>query len=312
MYTQRIFAPRMQHTNKKNLIALLMAMAAVILWSANFIIARGVVGKIPPVSLAFFRWAVAALILLPFAIQQTKHEWRHIKRSAGYFFWISLSGITLFNTFVYFGGHHTTATNLAIIGTTSSPVMSIILARIFLKEKIDGYKLAGVLLCVAGILFLLSGGNWQNLVGFQFTKGDQWVLLGAFCFSVYNILVRKKPQEVSPGSFLFVAIAMGAVMLFPFYIAERAVTPPISWNFNLVMIILFLGAGASALAYTCWNAAINVLGAGRTALFGNLLPVFSSIEAVLILDESFTSLHLVSMVVVFAGILLSNLKLFKN
>ncbi len=302
----------MKPSNKQQLLALLMAVTAVVLWSANFIVARGVVGKIPPVSLAFFRWVAAAMVLLPFAIRQLKHEWMAITRSAGYFFWLSLSGIALFNTFVYIGGHYTTATNLAIIGTTSSPVMSVILARIFLKEKIDGYKLAGLLVCVAGILFLLSGGSWQHLISFQFTKGDRWVLLGAFCFAVYNILVRKKPDGISSGSFLLVAIALGAIILLPFFIAESIVSPPINWSIKLISIILFLGAGASALAYTCWNASINVLGAGRTALFGNLLPVFSSVEAVLILDEQFTFLHLISMLVVFAGILLSNIRLFKK
>lgn len=296
----------------KNFLAIFLAIAAVILWSVNFIVARAMVDRIPPVSLAFFRWASATLILLPFALRQTKKDWPMIKKSAGYFFWVSLSGIALFNTFVYFGGHYTTATNLAIIGTTSSPVMSIILARIFLKEKIDRYKLGGMMLCIAGILYLLAKGDWHNLINFHFTKGDKWVLLGAFCFAVYNILVRKKPRQIAPNSFLFVAIAMGAIMLFPFYIAEQAVTPPVKWDLNMVLIILFLGAGASALAYSCWNAAINVLGTGRTALFGNLLPVFSSIEAVLILNESFTFLQLISMIIVFSGILLANLTLLKN
>lgn len=306
-----IFVYRMQD-NKRIFIAVLMALAAIILWSINFIVAKAVVGKIPPISLAFFRWLSATVILLPFAMRQTQKDWPFIKQSLGYFFWISLSGIALFNTFVYFGGHHTTATNLAIIGTTSSPIMSVILARIFLKEKIDTYKLLGMFICIGGILYLLAKGDWHNLISFQFTKGDKWVLLGALCFAIYNILVRKKPQQIASGSFLFVAIAMGTLTLFPFYIVEQATTPPIVWNLELVFIILFLGAGASALAYSCWNASINILGAGRTALFGNLLPIFSSIEAVLILDENFTQLQLVSMLVVFSGILLSNITLFKN
>jgi len=302
----------MQETNRRNFNAVLMALVAVVLWSLNFIIARGIVGKIPPVSLAFFRWASAAVFLFPFVIRKTKEEWHAIKKSFPYFFWVSLSGITLFNTFVYFGGHHTTATNLAIIGTTSSPIFSLVLARIFLKEKIDFYKFTGMALCIAGILILLSGGDWDNLIKFRFTKGDKWVLAGAFCFAVYNILVRKKPGNISSGSFLFVAITFGALMLLPFYLMERTATPAIAWNGELVLIILFLGAGASVLAYTCWNVALNVLGAGRTALFGNLLPIFSSIEAVLILNESFMTLHFVSMVLVFAGIVLSNLKIFKS
>ena len=98
------------------------------------------------------------------------------------------------------------------------------------------------------------------------------------------------------------------VMLIPFYVWEINRAPGVDWNMHLVGSILFLGLGASVICFLIWNIAINKLGAGRTALFGNLIPVFSSIEAAIILHEQFTSVHVVSMIIVFAGILLANLK----
>jgi drug/metabolite transporter (DMT)-like permease len=228
-----------------------------------------------------------------------------------YFSLAALSGVALFNTFVYIGAHYTSAINLALIGTTSSPIMAIILARIFLKEKIGWNKLAGLILCITGVLFLLSRGDFRNLVNFHFSTGDIWVLIAAFCFAVYNTLVKKKPMAVSPLNFLFVIFSLGTIMLLPFYIWEMEHTQTVSWNFNIVSAIVYLGVVASAFCFWIWNITIHQLGAARTALFGNLIPVFSSLEAVLILHEEFTWVHVVSMVIVFAGILLANLRVSK-
>jgi drug/metabolite transporter (DMT)-like permease len=80
----------------------------------------------------------------------------------------------------------------------------------------------------------------------------------------------------------------------------------------LLLIILYLGLGASVISFLCWNIAIGKLGAGRTALFGNLIPVFSSAEAAVLLGERFTWIHLLSMLLVFAGILLANWRIFRG
>lgn len=294
---------------QKNIyIGIGLAVLATFIWSGNFIVAKGVTKEIPPISLNFYRWLIASVIIFPFALAQFKKEWKIVRQSWHYLFWISLTGVALFNTFVYIGAHYTSAINLALIGTTSSPIMSVLLACIFLKEKIGWLKLAGMILCITGVLFLLSKGNFQNLVSLQFGKGDLWVLLAAFCFAVYNTMVKKKPAGVSPVNFLFVIFVFGTIMLLPFFIWEMNSTVPVQWNVNLVLAILFLGLGASVICFLIWNIAIGRLGAGRTALFGNLIPIFSSLEAVIILHEEFSWVHIASMALVFGGILLANLR----
>jgi drug/metabolite transporter (DMT)-like permease len=283
-----------------------LAILATIIWSGNFIVAKGVNKEIPPISLNFYRWLTASIFILPFAINRFRAEWKTVKQSWHYLFWISLMGISLFNTFVYVGAHYTSAINLALIGTTTSPILSIIFARIFLKEKIGWMKMAGMALCITGVLFLLAKGNIQNLVHLHFGTGDLWVLLAAFCFAVYNTMVKKKPAGLSPVNFLFVIFVLGTILVAPFYAWELTVYPAVAWNVKLIGAIFYLGLGASVICFLIWNIAIGKLGAGRTALFGNLIPVFSSIEAAIILHEEFTWIHIVSMTLVFAGILLAN------
>jgi len=106
---------------------------AVIIWSGNFIAARGVVKQIPPISLAFYRWLTASVIICPMAIKQFKTEWPVVKRCGGYLFWVSLFGVALFNTFLYAGAYHTSATNLALTSTTTSPIIAINTCPYFFK-----------------------------------------------------------------------------------------------------------------------------------------------------------------------------------
>ncbi len=186
--------------------------------------------------------------------------------------------------------------------------MAIILARIFLKEKIGLLKIIGIVFCIIGIIYLLSKGNFQNLSSFRFSAGDVWVLVAAFCFAVYNTMVKRKPVSISSINFLFVVFTLGTILLVPFFIWEFLNSQPVGWDMNLLLIILYLGLGASVISFLCWNVAIRKMGAGRTAMFGNLIPIFSTLEAVILLHEQFTLIHIISMVLVITGLLLANLR----
>jgi drug/metabolite transporter (DMT)-like permease len=297
---------KMPATKNDTYLGISLAILAVIVWSGNFVISRGVNKEIGPVSLAFYRWLTATLIIAPIAWKKFTAERSLVLLNWKYLFWVSLTGIALFNTCVYVAGHYTTAINLALIGTTSSPIFATILAVIFLKEKLSTFRIAGILTCVAGILLLISKGSWQTLVNFHFSTGDLWVLAGAFAFAVYNILVRKKPAGISPLNFLFVIFAMGTLMLLPFLLCELAWGMHTHWDWKLLTVILYLGAGTSVIAFLCWNIALQKLGAGRTVLFGNLIPIFSTLEAVWFLGEEITAIHLASGIIVIVGLVLAN------
>lgn len=291
---------------KNNLQGIALAVLATLIWSGNFIVARAVYKEISPTQLAFYRWATATLLLFPFALKVCIAEWPQLKKHLPYLFWISLTGIALFNTFVYIAGHYTSAINLALIGTTSSPVFANILARIFLKEKFGIAKISGMLICIAGILVLLSKGNFQNLLNLHFSEGDAWVLLAALSFAIYNILVRKKPPVISPLNLLFSSFLLGTLLLLPFFLLEVDAGKHVTWDLPLAGVILYLGLGASIISFFIWNKSIQILGAGRTALFGNLIPIFSSLEAVIILHEQFSIVHIISMVIVLIGLVIAN------
>ena len=283
-----------------------LAVLATLIWSGNFIISKGVSKQIGPVSLAFFRWFTATILITPLAWRKFRQEIPAVKANWKYLFWVSLCGITLFNTCIYFSGHYTSAINMALIGTTSSPIFATLFALLFLKEKITGFRLLGMLICISGILLLLSKGSLEVLAAFHFSKGDLWILSSGFVFAIYSTLVRKKPADISSINFLFVIFAMGVMMLFPMFLIELFVIGPPQFNNTLIGSILYLGAGASIVSFLSWNLSIQKLGAGRTVLFGNLTPIFSTFEAVLILHEKITTVHIISGALVISGLILAN------
>src|SRR6185503_19481173 len=135
---------------------------------------------------------------------------------------------------------------------------------------------------------------------------DWWVLAAALTFAIYNTMVKKKPVAMHPLNFLLVVFLMGTVLLVPFYLYELNTEGGIALNVSNILVILYLGVAASVIAFLIWNKAIAKLGSGRTALFGNLIPVFSSIEAVFILGEKITWVHMASFVLVITGLVIAN------
>lgn len=294
------------HSAKDTYAGIALAVLAAVIWSGNFVVAKGVSEQIGPISLAFFRWLTATLLIAPFAWHRFKEEKETVRVHAKYLLWVALSGITIFNTCIYIAGHYTTAINMALIGTTSSPIFATVFAAVFLKDRPGRLRITGMIICVTGILLLLSRGSWQTLQAFRFSTGDLWVLTGAIAFAAYSTLVRKKPASISSINFLFVIFAAGTLLLLPFFMVEWLTSAPAKWSGSLWGIILYLGAGASVTAFLCWNLSIQKIGAGRTVLFGNLIPVFSVLEAVWLLGEKISRIHIISGSLVILGLILAN------
>ena len=296
------------HHKKQIWIGVGLALLATIIWAGNFIIARGVRKEIPPVALAFYRWLTATIVILPFAWKYFIAEIGIIKQRPLFFLLTAATGVSMYNTFIYIAGHFSSAINMAILCTCSIPIISVILARIFLGEKIPPLRIIGMLVSLAGIVVLLSHGKLDDLLHFKFTDGDWWILTAAFTFSVYNTLVKKKPAGIHHINFLFVIFLLGIIILVPFYVYELNHVGGFVINFSHIAEILYIGVGASVICFIIWNKAIGALGAGRTALFGNLIPVFSSAEAVFVLNESISTIQILSFLLVVAGLVIATIR----
>ena len=288
-----------------SLAGYLYAVGSTAIWSGNFIIARGLNQSIPPVSLAFWRWTVAVIAFLPFALKPLIAEWPLIKKHLPNLCLTALLGITAFNTLVYYAGHTTTAFNLSLISITF-PIFIALLSRLFLGESITPAKGLGFVIVAAGVLFLITKGNLASLLSVSFAIGDLWMLLAAFIFAVYSLLLKRRPEGVSIAAFQLGTFIAGLLFLTPLFIWESASVPPATIKLKTVLAILYVGIFASLVAFIFWNKAIAALGPAKAGMLYYTLPVFSGIAAFLFLGESLTLTHLFSVLLIFAGILIAN------
>ena len=299
--------------NKNSIIGIGLAISAAIIWSGNFIVAKTAATTIPPVMLSFLRWFFATVLIAPFAWKKYQQERQIVWQNKRYFFFTAFTGFTCYNVLLYIAGHYTSAINLALIGSLSAPIFAVAIGAIFFKEQVPLLRIIGLLLCIIGIIILIAKGSWIKLKAFHFEIGDLLSMLGALCFAIYNNLAKHKPKGVSSINFLFVGFCIGTSILFPSMLIEHIIVQkPLPITLYVVGTIAYLSIGCSFLAYLFWNHSIHLIGPSSTVLFSNLIPVFSTIEAVILLGEPFTSIHLISGVIVLVGLIIANISIKKQ
>ena len=111
-------------TQNNKSIGTIFAILATLIWSANFVIARGLSSQVPPITLAFYRWFTALIAISPFAVKSAWQNRTIIKENILYLTLAGFFGVTLFNTLIYIAGQSTTSFNLSLIAV-SSPIFIV-------------------------------------------------------------------------------------------------------------------------------------------------------------------------------------------
>lgn len=283
----------------------LFVMISTGIWSGNFIIARSLNQMITPVSLAFWRWFVAVIAILPFSFKALLLEREIIKKNLAYLSMTGLLGITLFNTLIYYAGQTTTAINLSLISITF-PVFIIILSNLFYHEKVNQCKVIGIILVVAGVILLITKGDFSKLYGLNFAIGDIWMLVAAFTFALYSILLKRRPKNLSLWAFQSSLFILGFIFLLPFFILECIFHPIFEIHSGIIFSILYVGIFASLIAFILWNKAIEAIGPSKAGMVYYTMPLFSGLWSYFLLKENISPIHLYSVLLIISGILLSN------
>ena len=289
---------------KPMLLGFILAIVTVILWSGNFVVARGLSDQILPLSLAFWRWVIAIVFLLPFALKPLLAQKALVKQHLGYLSIVALLGITLFNSLIYYAGQTSSAINLSVIAITF-PIFVLILSRLFLAERIGWNKITGIVLVAVGVLALISKGDWSVLTELTFNIGDLWMLLAAFIFAIYSMMLKQKPMGISVPVFQLTSFVLGLVFLLPFYLLERYLLPAKPMNATILLSTLYLGVFSSLLAFSLWTKAASLIGAVNAGMVYYSMPIFSGALAVVLLGEAVSVLHLYSTLLILLGILLA-------
>lgn len=273
-------------------------------WSGNFVLGRAVAGEVPPVALAFWRWAGGALIVLPLAWPYLRRDLPALRRQWRLVLLLSAIGIAVFNTFVYIGLNTTTALN-AVMMQSAMPVLIVLMSFLLIGERITPLQALGVAVSLTGAVTLIARGDLGVLAALAFNTGDLWVLAATISYAGYTALVRNRPS-VHPMTFLLAIFAPGALMLLPFYLWESLNRWPLVLTPVSAAAVAYVAIFPSILAYLAWNRSVELVGANRTGLSVHLMPVFGSLLAIGFLGEQPQLFHALGIGLIAGGILLAS------
>lgn len=272
--------------------------------ASNLVVARGGVEFVPPIALAFWRWTVVFIILLPFIFFSLKKNSEIIKNEYKKLFFLGAMGCGVCGAFPFLAGQTTTVANMGII-YTSSPIFIILISSIFFREKINFIKIIGLISCLAGVFSIIIKGDLNLLISLKFTIGDLWMLASAIGWALYSIyLFYWKTKLPIIQRFALIAF-FGAVSLFPFYIIEEFMFQKTTFSSEFFSWVIFAAVSPGIIAFLLYAKTQEKLGASLTGFTLYIFTVYAAIYGFLLFDEKLEIYHYIGTILVFFGIYLA-------
>jgi drug/metabolite transporter (DMT)-like permease len=293
--------------SKSFYFAFILLISSSLFWSGNFFTGKiASIYELAPFKLSFLRWTLAFFLLLPFTYVKIVHDFDKYKKNIPYLLITSILGIAIFNSFTYISLQTSMVINSSIMASIT-PLLIIFFSRLIFKTQTYFMQFFGIILSIIGVLLIISKANFNNLINLNFTTGDLWMLAAVFSWGLYSVLLKKIDSSLSQLASLEVMIFFGLIFIFPFYVLESLNNSFLTKDTNEILIISYVAIFASITSFFAWNKGVSIVGANKASLFLHLIPVFSSLWAILFLDEKFSFFHLFGIIFIILGIVLSNI-----
>lgn len=254
-----------------NPVYLLVATSA-FFWGANFVLAGPVLADLPPLWAAAFRFILGAALMFFIARNQGEELYRLAKRHVGIYLLLGLVGIAAFNMLFFRAMQTTSADNGALIMATN-PLLTTLLAALLLGERANAKHMAALPVALIGVAVVISHGKLSSLSGIQVAEGDLLMLAANLTWALFNVFTRRFMPQGSATVNTALMMAAGAAILLAAALASGTHFALPGMKAGLALLVM--AGGGTVLAYLFWGMGIKQLGAGKTSLFLNLVPVFA-------------------------------------
>ncbi|WP_196426632.1 DMT family transporter [Lysinibacillus cavernae] len=267
-----------------------------LLWGGNFVVAKTLVAHASPMTLTMVRWLIAVIILVPLVWWKEK-KIVPAKEALVPLFMMGITGVALFNIFQFLALERTTSTNAGLISTMNT--MSIALFSFaFLKEKINGLQLLAMMLSFFGVVLVLSKGDVQLLLDFQFNTGDLWMVAAVCVWGLYSVCSKWAMKTTSPLMTTLYAGLFGILTLVPFTSTDFTFS---NINSSFILSLLYTGIISTVVCMVFWNIGVQKLGATTSGIFLNFNPIFTALLAFLFIGEKLSWLQGIGGLIVILG-----------
>jgi drug/metabolite transporter (DMT)-like permease len=260
---------------------------------------------VPPNALALGRWLLVALLLLPFVWPRLVRYRHALAREWPDLLMLGALGMWVCGAWVYIGGRTTPALNIGLI-YAASPILVVALGRLLYRERLTAGRIAGIVLCLAGVAAVFAKGRFDNLLSVRFTEGDLWIAAASACWGLYSVLLKQRPSALDPLTRLCAISIAGSLVLLPFAIGEAALWqgPDFAdWRTWTVWIVLAIVPGVGA--YGAFAFCIRELGPSVTSVSMYLGPLYVGLMAWATLGEAPQGYHLIGILLVLPGLFLA-------
>ena len=207
-------------------------------WAGNFIVGRAIADEVAPISLSFWRWFLALVIILPFVIKPLIQQWSIIKKNLPTLALLALLSVAAFNTLAYIGLQHTSATNGTLLNSFI-PIFILIISGLFFGEKISLRQMIGVFISLLGVLIILSKLDIDVVKRLDFNVGDLWILVAALDWALYSIFLKRyRPAGLTALGFLGATMILGVLILLPLFLLNPFNEAPLVLNKTTISTLL--------------------------------------------------------------------------
>jgi len=289
-------------TNDKDSIVYLKLVMVALFWAGTFIATRVASQTFGPFTGAFVRYAIALIFLLPLAFSQNRQLFRVDRKQLPVLLLLGFSGIFAYNFFFFKGLKLIPASRGALL-VGLNPTLVMLTSAIFLKERITGRKVLGILISLLGVAIVISRGKLFTLLS-SLETGDLFMLGCPITWSIYTMAGRAALRHTTPLQATTWASLSGSLMLLLFTGTESF---PAHVPMKVWVALSYLGVVGTVIAFVWYYDGINRIGAMRTSIFTNLIPVFAVLLSVIILKEQVSWYTWVGCAMVIGGVLFVNL-----
>jgi drug/metabolite transporter (DMT)-like permease len=272
-------------------------------WGGNAVAGKLAVGHIAPMTLTAVRWTVAFAVILAIGWPNTRRQWPELKRSMTVLFPLGAVGFSLFNLALYSALQYTSAINVTI-EQAAMPLVIFATNFVLFGMRVGPIQILGFLLSVVGVMVTASGGDIARLAGLEINRGDAIMIFAVLAYGGYTVALRYKPAL--DWQTVMVGMAFSAmVVAWPFAIWENVYGGGYMPDLTGLGVAAYTAIFPSILSQVFYIRGIDMIGSNRAGLFINLVPVFGTMLAIVILGETFHLYHAVALAMVIGGIGLS-------
>ncbi len=272
-------------------------------WAGNHVLARAAGGHVPPASLAVVRWALVALVVLPFALAHARADWPKLMRNWRLMLLFAITGGGMFGTLQFVALQFTTALNMGVVGSVA-PAFIVAASWLLFRDRLSPMQLTGVTISLSGVLVIVSQLDPARLASFSFNGGDLIIIANMMLWAVYSACLRLRP-DIHPMTFMLAMAVIAGLGNLPFAALEHAFDYRLQPTWLTYVTVLYAAFVTTVLAYVAWNRGVDIVGAPRASAFLHTVPVFSVVLATTILGETVEVYHLLGFFLILAGVSLA-------